>query len=455
VTARPEPTKYARLQGALRDAVRSGRLEPGRALPSTRALAADLGVSRGVVVEAYEQLVAEGYLVSRHGSGTHVAPGVAERASAPPPPSAGRRWLVDFDPGCPDLGAFPRAAWAGAVRSALLELTAAELGYGNPGGDPVLRHELAAYLGRVRGADADPERLVVVGGFTQGLGLVARGLRAVGERRVMVEDPGAFVQRRSLEAAGLTLEPCPVDGDGFTLHRLGEGPARTVMVTPAHQYPLGVVMGAERRAGLLGWVRDGGRRTIIEDDYDAEFRYDRAPVGCLQGVAPDHVAMGGSVSKSLAPGVRLGWFALPPGLAPVVGDIQETDRLQPPVVSQRALAHLLSSGRYDRHIRRMRARYRERRDALVESLGDRVEVRGVSAGLHLVVTLPPESDDVVIARAVAERGVFVRPLRTYHVGVDAGPGLVLGYAHLPLSQVARGGAVVREVLENGTTARTR
>ncbi|MEM9036847.1 MAG: PLP-dependent aminotransferase family protein [Actinomycetota bacterium] len=452
VDGRTESSRQARLQGALRDAVRSGRLAAGSRLPSSRALAADLGVSRGVVVEAYDQLIAEGYLHSRQGSGTVVADGAARPAndaSSPQiaPPTAA--WRVDFEPGRPDLDGFPRSMWTSAIRSALAELTAADLDYGDPLGDPVLRAELAAYLGRVRGAAVEPERVHVVGGVGQGLGLLARTRRAAGDTTVFVEDPGAYVLRGVVETAGLPVEPVPVDHAGMIVDRLpATGERQTVLVSPAHQYPMGAVLAPERRAVLVDWARSGIGRLVVEDDYDAEFRYDRSPIGCIQGLAPEHVALTGSVSKSLAPGLRIGWLVLPERWSGPVGERQLWEHLQPPIVDQRAFAHLLASGRYDRHIRRARARSRERRDVLLEQLGRiaDVEIHGVSAGLQVVATLPVETDVAAITAATAEARVQVRSLDDYRVRPAEPPGVVLAFAHLTVDEIRVGVAVVAEAI---------
>ncbi len=444
---RSEATRGRRLQGALRDAVRSGRLVADARLPSTRALADDLGLSRGVVVEAYDQLVAEGYLVAARGSGTRVAAGVAESAGPPPTAKPATPWLVDFDPGRPDLAGFPHSMWFGALRAGTRELSATELDYGDPQGLLWLRRELAAYLARVRGAEVAPERVSIVGGFTQGLGLLSRVLVAGGGRQLTVEDPGAYVQRRAVEAAGLIAHPLPVDDEGARIDLLDSSCREPVLLTPAHQYPMGAVLSAQRRSALISWLRVHPDRLVIEDDYDAEFRYDRQPIGCLQGLVPDQVLLGGSVSKALAPGMRLGWLVLPSELVGAVVEAQSVEALQPPVTSQAALAHLLASGAYDRHVRRSRARYRKRRDVLVDALGsiDGVGIHGVAAGLHLVLTLPPDLDEVAVAAAAAERGVYVRPLRDYRI-VGGAPGLTLGYAHLTETTIAEGGRIVADLL---------
>ena len=445
---RGEPTKSGRLRGALRDAIRDGRLEAGRRLPSSRALAADLSLSRGLVVETYAQLVAEGYLVAEHGSGTTVADNAAAGTVRPTQRrSRPAHTDIDFGPGTPDLSAFPRSAWASAVRAALSELPDAALAYDDPQGDERLRAELAAYLRRVRGARTDPDGLFIVTGFTQGLSVVCRAMASGGHVMLGVEDPGAYVQRATVQRAGLVVEPIDVDGDGARLESLAASATKAVMLTPAHQYPVGGVLAPDRRAQVLDWARSGPDNLVIEDDYDAEFRYDRSPVGTLHGLAPDRVVLGGSVSKSLAPGIRLGWMAAPPDLASAIHDMQTTDYAQPSVVDQRAFAVLLSSGRYDRHIRRSRAAYRAKRDIVLGALRavPDVSVGGIAAGLHLTLSLPDAVDETAVVQDLATQGIAVQGLSNYRMRPGP-PGLVLGYAHLPPDQLLAGATTVADTI---------
>lgn len=448
--SRPETTRGRRLQGALRHAVRSGRLPGGAPLPSTRALAADLAVSRSMVVEAYDQLVAEGYLVAVGGSGTRVAEGVSHR----PEENAGSaateetNWQVDFGPGHPDLGLFPRAAWTSAIRDAAASAPDPAFGYGHPAGTPALRTAIAGHVRRVRGAVADADNVVITNGFTNGLALLARTLRSLGATTVAVEDPGAYEQRNAMVASGLSAIPVPVDGHGIVVDAL-EGEA-AVLVTPAHQYPTGVVMTPDRRARLIAWAGESDA-SIIEDDYDAEFRYDRSPIGCMQGLAPDRVILGGSVSKTLAPSIRLGWLVVPDRLADAVIAQQAVEGGPPPALPQFALASLLVTGRYDRHIRRSRVAYRRRRDILVAALSGvpGVELRGVAAGLHLVVELPEGVDARLVSDFAAEAGVRVPGLADYRSAPGPG-GLVMGYAHLSESQLSRGAETIAEAIARVT-----
>jgi GntR family transcriptional regulator/MocR family aminotransferase len=437
-----EGTRTARLIAALREAVRSGRLPPGSRVPSTRALAHDLGLSRGVVVEAYDQLIAEGLLVARPGAGTTVAALIQPAAirsgdPAPVPENAGSGLLAPLRPGVPDLAAFPRAAWLRAYRAALTAAPDAALGYGDPAGSAVLRAALAGYAGRVRAARCGADDLVVTGGVAQGLALLARVLVARGASAVLVEDPGSPQTRGQLAAHGLAPVPVPVDADGLVTGALPTGAALdrigAVLVTPAHQYPTGVVLAPARRAALLAWARSQGV-LVIEDDYDAEFRYDREPVGCLQGSGPDVVALATSVSKALAPGLRLGWLVVPPAYRAAVVTAKHDADLGEAAPEQLAFAEFLRAGGYDRHLRRARLRYRRRRDALAGALAEALpgtRVAGVAAGLHLVVELEPDTDEAAVLAAARRAGLGPQSLAATRLAVAGPPGLVLGYGAHP------------------------
>lgn len=431
---RAAPTSLAaELRFKLRNAVRSGRLAGGTPLPASRTLARDLGISRGVVVEAYSQLVAEGYLVSRRGSGTSVA-GSAEVSAPtrPAPTDPGEGPTLDLRPGAPDLSAFPRTAWLAALRYALQRLPDADLGYSAPWGVLATREQLAAYLRRVRSAMASADDVIIVGGVTQGLTLSARALAALGYRELAVEDPSNAVQRGVLGRYGLAIRDVPVDADGIDVGALACSPARAVVVTPAHQYPTGVPLSPNRRVALLQWARDVDG-FILEDDYDAEFRYDRQPVGCLQGLDPSRVALVGSVSKTLAPGLRLGWVVPPPRMAKQVAEGKRDDDFGTNVVEQHAFAGLLDTGAYDRHLRGMRRRYRRRRDALVRELERSLpgcRVMGLSAGLHLLLELPVQADEDVVVSEARRTGLGVLGVRAMCGGVQRPPALVIGYARL-------------------------
>jgi GntR family transcriptional regulator / MocR family aminotransferase len=422
------PRVRAGLEDALRDALRSGRLRPGARLPSSRSLAADLGIARNTVADAYGQLVAEGWLVARQGSGTRVAdrapagrvatatataaPGESAPATSPRAPLR-----YDLRSGFPDLAAFPRSAWLAASRRALTGAPFDALGYGDPRGRPELRRALADYLARARGVRVTPERVVVCAGFTQGLALLCEVLRTHGASRLAVEAHSHPPYRELAVARGLALRPLPVDEHGAAVAELGDADA--ALLTPAHQYPVGVPLAPQRRTEAVDWAARGDR-LIVEDDYDGEFRYDRQPLGAMQALAPDHVVYAGTASKTLAPALRLGWLVLPER---VVDDVAA------------ARAQLISSGAYDRHVRRSRLAYRRRRDRLVAVLhhhAPTTQVTGIAAGLHAVVRMPDGAEeDAVVARA-AEHGLAVEGLDAYRAaGPRAGPALVVGYGTPP------------------------
>ncbi|WP_034593764.1 MocR-like pyridoxine biosynthesis transcription factor PdxR [Hamadaea tsunoensis] len=433
-----------RLTAALRTAIEQERLAAGARLPSSRELAADLGLSRGVVVEAYEQLIAEGRLVARRGSGTIVAASVHTRqaAAADPFVAAGLRPLR---PGIPDLGLFPRAAWRRAYDRMVTTVRDADLDYGDPAGPMAVREQLAAYLGRVRAARLTAADLTVTAGAAQAFALLGRVLSADGHRTVAMEEPGSRGVREQL-AHALDVLPVPVDDDGLDVGALERTRARAVVVTPAHQFPTGVVLAPARRAALIAWARRTGG-LIIEDDYDAEFRYDREPVGCVQGVAPDVTVYIGSASKALAPALRLGWLSAPPRHLSRVRVHKRSIDLGGPILEQYAFADLLATGGYDRHLRRARRAYRTRRDALVSALDRHFPgrpVHGVAAGLHLVLALPPGADDAALAAAAAARGLGPVALSACRL-TEGPPGLVLGYAAHTADELAEAVAVLARI----------
>ena len=363
--------RQAAIEDALRSAVASGQLPVGTRVPSTRALAAELGCARATVVGAYEQLVAEGLLVARRGAGTRVGtvpdPAPDPALAAPLPPSAPtRRYDADFRPGEPDRGSFPRRDWAASLRRALNAAPDDLFGYGDPRGLRSLRVALASYLGRSRAVRADPEHIVVFSGFAQALSVLAETFRANGLTTIAIEDPALPFHPDFCARAGLTIARVPVDDDGLQVHQLEDVAAEAVLVTPAHQYPLGVAMAPTCRVALVDWARRNGG-WIIEDDYDGEFRYDRQPIGAVQGLDPSRVIYGGTVSKSLAAGLHIAWLVLPP---PLVEAVTESSRWRVGVsaVDQAALADFITHGLLDRHLRQMRVAYRRRRDAVIDTL---------------------------------------------------------------------------------------
>ncbi|MGA6221195.1 PLP-dependent aminotransferase family protein [Streptomyces umbrinus] len=441
------------LTDALRAAVRGGRLAPGTRLPSSRSLAADLGIARNTVADAYADLVAEGWLTARQGSGTRVAErAVVAPASAPPRPRTPGGPAYDLVPGTPDLASFPRAEWLKASRRALAAAPYDALGYGDPRGRVELRTALASYLARARGVRADPERILICSGFAHGLMLLGAVLRQRGARALAMESYGLDVHWNLVERAGLRSVTLPFDELGTRTDELtggelggsgsrsasasggkggGPGGVRAVLLTPAHQFPMGVPLHPDRRAAVVDWARRTGG-LILEDDYDGEFRYDRQPVGALQGLDPDHVVYMGTASKALAPGLRLGWLVLPPDLAAEVAAAKGYADWSCGVLDQLTLAEFITSGAYDRHVRASRLRYRRRRDHLVSALAARapsVTATGIAAGFHAVLQLPPGTEQSVV-RAAVWQGLAVHGLTRYRHPSATAPrldALVVGY----------------------------
>ena len=452
----------AQLEASLRAAIRDGRLRGGERLPSSRELARELGVSRGMVQECYGQLLAEGYLTSQTGSATRVAD-IRERSAAVSPltPRPARQppdrpLIADFRAGVPDLSSFPRTDWAWAVRQACGEVASADLGYGDPRGSAVLREVLAGYLRRVRAADADPGQMIISTGFTQGVNLVLRALsRERGVSCLAFEDPGyggaqADETVRAAAAMGLRIGYVPVDEEGLVVSALAASGAQAVVVTPAHQSPTGVVLSAARRHALVDWAQRGGGY-VIEDDYDSEFRYDKEPVGALQGLAPDQVFLVGTASKALAPAVRLGWVHAPSPLAEAVAAEKQMSDRGSCAMDQLALATLLTAGRYDRHLRRMRAVYAHRRAALVEAFArysPGVRLSGLAAGFHAVASLPAGADEEAVIAAARERRVGLYGIGAYRGIPDAAapPALVIGFGDVGERAIAPAIAAVADLL---------
>ena len=444
----PVPLR-SQLEQALRDRIQSGRLAAGDLLPPSRRLAADLDVSRGLVVDCYAQLAAEGYLASRIGSGTRVS--VDARPLPPAKPitaqAAGPR--IEFRPGVPDLSSFPRRDWLWALGEACRAAPSADLTYGDPRSNAALRQVLAAYLRRVRGAVADPERMVITAGFAQGLTLILQALAGERVRRVAVEEPGPAYRDIVAARARVEAVPVPVDDRGINVDALEATGAGAVVVTPAHQTPTGVVMTPERRHALLAWARRHDA-VVIEDDYDSEFRYDREPIGTLQGLAPDRVVLLGSVSKSLAPALRLGWIVCPPQFAQPLAHNKRYDDRGCPALDQLALARLLESGRFDRHLRRMRTVYAGRCHALVHALGVHApgtQVTGLAAGFHAIAALPGQAAEQTVITTARSRSIGLHGMSAYRFdGSTTPPRLVLGFGNLTEDAIRQGVAAIADLL---------
>ncbi|TWP45626.1 PLP-dependent aminotransferase family protein [Lentzea tibetensis] len=442
------------IQDQLRAAIRDQRLGAGERLPSTRRLAERLGVSRGTVVDVYEQLLAEGYVESAVGSGTRVATlpvgGPVRQATGVAAPSysasPSRPVEADFEYGIPDLGSVPLSDWSWAVSEATRTLPTAELGDEDPAGWRRLREVVTAYHRRVRSGCAVAEDAVVVSGFRQGLAFALATLAQHGLQRIALEDPGPREHDVIARRAGLDPVPVPVDDHGLDVDRLRETRARAVLLTPAHQCPTGVALGPSRRRDLVAWA-DEVDGVILEDDYDAEFRYDRQPVGSLQGLDPARVIALGSVSKTLAPAIRLGWVLAPPRF---VAGIIEEKRLSSrgaPGLDQEALALLMESGRFDRHLRRVREIYRARRDVLAaeaELAFGAGRLHGLAAGCHALLRLPDGTSESAVVATAATMGVRVNGLAHYRfapAGAETEPrppALVLGFGNVSELQIRRG-----------------
>ena len=475
------------ITGQLRAAVAGNRLRAGERLPSSRSLAASLGVSRTVVTSAYLQLFAEGWVEGRHGSGTYVAQGAAggrEMLARPSPPVAPGQGVplapgqsgpsavgqarppapgqggpeaqdrggpavrdeeppvTEMRPGIPWVAGIDQAAWRRAWRRAG---DGTPSRWPDPRGLPSLRQALCGYLRRTRGLDCTPDHVLVTRGVASGLSLLAAALLRPGERAGL-EEPGYPVGRAILAGRGAQVVPCPVDSHGLVTDRLPGG-LRLVYSTPAHQYPLGGRLPVPRRQALVAWARATGS-VVVEDDYDSEFRYDVAPLPALYGLDPDAVAYLGTTAKTLTPALGVGWLVARPDLISRLADIRESLGDRTGEAAQRALLAMIETGDLDRHVRRMRREYARRRDAIVSALGDPAvpaTLRGDTAGLHMVLELHRGSEDEVAAAALA-RGVKVHTLRRYYAGSVTAQGLVLGYGGLSLAEVAAAGAVLRDVL---------
>lgn len=436
----------AQLENRLRELVRTGALPAGAVMPSTRVLAEDLGVSRRLVVEAYQQLTAEGYLTSRQRSATVVGQVHAATAGAAAPQPSPARY--DLRPGVPALNEFPRTCWVKATAEALKSAPDAVFDQPDPRGNATLRHVLSDYLRRVRAVPATPERMLICGGFTQALSLITQ---ALGHPVVAIEDPGLPGRDGVVAAAGGTHLPIPVDAGGARVDVLAAGDADAVVVTPAHQFPLGVAMAPDRRERLLAWATGRGR-LIVEDDYDAEFRYDRQPLGALHGLAPDHTAYVGTVSKTLSPALRLGWIVLPPRLIGPVNDAKRHHDVASGIVEQLALARLIDSGVYERHLRRLRRLNRQRRDALLAALHrylPAAKVTGAAAGLHLMLALPGNADAERVADIAARDDLALTPLDRclLHRPAAVGDQLILGYGNIAAAAIPEAAQRLRRAVE--------
>jgi GntR family transcriptional regulator/MocR family aminotransferase len=425
------------IEDQLRDAIRSGRLRGGTELPSTRACAEDLAVSRGVIERAYAQLAAEGYIDLRRGANPSVRDGnlrvgPADETSEP------LRLRFDLRPHMPDVGEFPRHSWERSQRSAVVGASAADLGYGDPAGAWPVRVAVSEYLGRARGVLAGPSDTLMTAGTSSALSLVCRSLARRGATAIAFENPSQYTHHLIAERAGLGVVGIEVDEEGLDVDRLGEHAVQAVVVTSAHQFPTGCVLSDDRRAALVEWARATGG-LIVEDEYDAEFRYDRSPVAALQGLAPECVAYLGSTSKTLAPALRLGWAVLPDGLFDDMRRELEATILHVPTLTQLAFADFLERGEFARHVRRMRSIYRQRRATLVEALDEQLGIEpvgGIAAGLHVVLGIETLEQEGRVAMSMRSRRIAVQTLSTHCLSGYAGAaGVLLGYGAVSTASI--------------------
>jgi GntR family transcriptional regulator/MocR family aminotransferase len=447
---RPGETLRVALERTLREGILSGALRGGVRLPASRKLAQELHVSRGVVTDAYDQLASQGFLIMRPRAAPVIAAVVPSRCKPARPHDLSREPRYDLSPTTPDVRLFPLTRWLASVQRAAREGGPAVLDYREHRGERALREVLADHLGRTRGVIVDPEQILITQGAAQSMDILLRVLRARHATRFAVEDPSHPTQHMRIRSIGLTLVAQPTDAEGLVVDGLA---ADAVLLTPAHQFPTGSVLSGQRRRALLRWAR-ATNALVVEDDYDAEFRYDHEPVRALQGLAPDLVAQIGTVSKTLAPALRLGWLTSPQSL---VDDAEREKRLVDdfsPVLDQLTLAAFLRSGDYDRHIRRARAVYRARRSRLLEALATNLPelaVAGIAAGVHLLLHLPAHVDDAAIAARAAELRLRVPALSSFYVGRPQARGLVVGYGRLHQSAITPAvralTAVVRPLLD--------
>jgi GntR family transcriptional regulator/MocR family aminotransferase len=453
----------------LRLAISDGRLPVGSRMPATRVLAGELHVSRGVITEAYQRLSEDGHVAGRGRAGTIVvaAPAAAPETAQPPLPAdpppqdvfatapgpdifdslRAVPARIDLSPGLPDLAAFPRTAWLRAERSVLKDLSTSDLGYGDPRGTPALRLAVANWLARNRGIRVTPGEVLIVAGTAQTLSLLGQVLSDDGISEIAVEDPGSLGARQQLHNWRLDTPPVPVDSEGIRVNELRATGAPAVLLTPAHQFPTGVVLGGVRRRQLMRWAGEGDG-LIVEDDYDAEHRYDRPPVPALRSMLAKHVCYAGSVSKLLAPALRIGWLLAPPKYRDALVAAKRSADLGNAVLPQLVLAQLMESGEMERQLRLLRRRHRRRRDAMIDAIRTHLPgavVHGAAAGLHLLITFDAEFADADLAAAALAHGVKVQPL-SWHSRRPRQPGLVLGYAASTPTDISEGVATLGNVL---------
>ncbi|MFE3684239.1 PLP-dependent aminotransferase family protein [Streptomyces sp. NPDC059095] len=444
------------IRNSLRKLIEDQTLWPGTRIPSSRQLALDIGVSRSVVVEAYEQLSAEGYLQTRHGSGTTVAEraGAPDSASrlVPPDPETAPEAMWDLRTGTSNVVDFPRQEWIRCMTAVVSDAGHQELGYSPPAGVPQARRVLAGYLGRVRGVRSRPEDLMVTAGFAQGLALICRVLLDRGHTTLAVEDPGHPGEREFVTSSGLRVIGIPVDEDGLRVDVLEQSGARAVLLTPGNQFPTGVRLCVPRRERLIAWAREVAGY-IIEDDFDSAFlhRSDRLPA--LQSLAPDRVVYAGSASKTLAPALRLGWLAAPSELMASVEYVRAGWDIGCSGLEQLTFARFIDTGALDRYQRQLRTELHRRRQTIrrqTEACLPGARLTGGDSGLQAYVQLPPHIEEKALLRAARRRSVLTRGGSFYTLSDTARPpALVLSYATVACSGLGQSmlalGEAYREV----------
>lgn len=438
----------------LRRRILAGELGPGYRLPASRQLAVHLGISRNVVLEVYEQLIAEGYLQTRTGSGTYVALGARWEQPAPAiepsplSPTAAAAW-IDFRSGLPALDQFPRKLWGQLAKQVCSDSPADRFGYGSPEGSEELRTTLVGYLRRTRGVVCQADQLVITSGAAQAFSLVGKLLLSPGDA-VALEDPAAPEVRAIFSALGAVLQGVPVDGCGLQPDCLPASSPRFILVTPSHQFPLGSVLTIQRRIQLLQYARDRGSY-VVEDDYDSEFRYMGTPVSSLQGLDPNRVIYVGSFSKILAPALRLGYLVLPADLIAACRQLKRLTDIHSSTFEQLTLVRFMQTGSLDRHIVRMRKLYRQRRDALrrslVEQFSQRVRLLGDSTGLHLVAEVAGVDFSVEQLRQIEHQLVRVYPVSLYaSAGSQYREQIVMGFGNLAIAEIQLGVQRLKQAL---------
>jgi GntR family transcriptional regulator / MocR family aminotransferase len=435
------------LEEQMRSAIQSGSLAAGEQLPSTRVLAEDLGVSRGLILRVYGQLAAAGYICTRQGAAPTVRATVRFDPQTTRAPHGRPKVVYDLRPHLPEVASFPRRSWLRAVRESLEHARTADLTYSDGAGLWELRVAVANYLSRARGVRAHPEQILITAGSTHALSLVSRLLARQGKTRMAFENPSHHVLRSAAVMGGQTVVAAAVDERGVrpdTIER-----ADSVFVCPAHQFPTGVVLAPERRRALVDWAQEFDA-LIVEDDYDAEFRYDRAPTGALQDLAPERIIYVGSTGKTFAPALRLGWMVLPDDLVSEMSQELTSNMLQVSGLNQLAFANFLQRGDFDRHLRHMRGVYQARRDLVASLLAELLpdhEVRGIAAGLHVVLGMPSRLAAASVRTEAQALGIVVESIDQHSFAQDRGPAaLLVGYGALPEPTLERALTSLAEII---------